>query len=392
MNILFIAPMPMIPSGGGLQRVTDILAQSFQRLEHKVYFLCYRDWEKTANHQLSAPQCYIPFSQGKEKEFVGYYLDFLERNNIDCVIFQWVDTLIEIWLKNTPKSIKTISTIHTQPFPGFYFSRCIFKKYPANTFKSLIWKCVGYLFPFIRKAYLKKTSIQHLNLLCSQSDRLCLLSEAFIPRIRTIAPSFKYNNLVAINNPFKRSSSIAAQNKENLIVIVCRVENETKNVFGFVDIWEKMEKRNPNWQAIVIGDGIDLKRIKQYVRKKRINNIDFVGHQEDVTSYYQRAKIQLITSFTEGFPMVMIEGMAAGCVPVVFDTFESVVDIVDDAFDGFIVKALDNNSMIDKVQNLIDNESLRKEMSKNASKKINKFSSDIIAQQWLNLINSIKKD
>lgn len=392
MNILFVAPMPMIPSNGGIQRVSDILAQSFQNLGHKVFFLCRRDWQDRNNERLSAPQSCIPISQEKADKSIGQYHEFLANNKIECVIFQWVDPLIELWLKNTPEHIRKISTLHTQPFSGYYFSGAIIRKSAVHSCKQLIWKCLGYTFPFLCSLYIKKAELRRLSMLSTFSDRLCLLSKAFIPRIESIAPSFKTDNLVAINNPFDGQCLYANQDKENLIVMVCRIENESKNVFGFVDIWRKVVERNPDWNAVIVGDGVDFQRIKKYASKKGTRNLEFVGQQHDVSPYYQRAKIQLITSFTEGFSMVMVEGMAAGCVPVVFNTFESVEDILDDTIDGLVVKALDNNAMADKVQYLIDNEDVRLAMSEKASKKIRKFASDIITRQWLDLIHSIKKE
>lgn len=392
MNILFVAPMPMIPSKGGIQRVSDVLATTIRGFGHKVFFLCRRDWESTSSEQTSAPQFCIPISQEKADESIEKYHDFLRTNNIEVVIFQWVDNLIELWLKNTPGRIKTISALHTQPFPGYYYSGKIIRRYAIRSIKHLIWKCIGYTCPCFRRHFIKKAELRKLNILMDHSDKICLLSKSFIPRIKAIAPLFELDNLVAINNPCTPISYSASYSKENLIVMVCRMENESKNVLGFINVWKKISHNNPDWNAILVGDGIDFNLIKKYASKKGITNLEFAGQQRDVSPFYQRAKILLITSFSEGFSMVIVEGMTSGCVPIAFNTFESVVDTIDDGVDGFIIKALDEEAMADKVQYLIDNEDIRLEMSEKAKRKIQKFAPDLIARQWLDLIDSIKKE
>ena len=148
---------------------------------------------------------------------------------------------------------------------------------------------------------------------------------------------------------------------------------------------------NSGWKAIVVGDGGDLFAMKQYAVNQDVQNIEFVGSQKNVATFYKEAKILLVTSFEEGFSMVLAEAMFWGCVPCVFDSYESVYDIVDPGVNGFISPAFEYPDMVSKIQRLINDHDLLKRMSLEAHKKSSYFNVERIALQWLELIRSIHK-
>ena len=145
-------------------------------------------------------------------------------------------------------------------------------------------------------------------------------------------------------------------------------------------------KKNPNWRAIVVGDGVDLQQTKSYANRLRVERIFFEGHQNDVGKYFSKAKFICCTSNYEGWPMVLIEAMQFGCIPISYNTFEAVYDIIDDGINGFIVnkKIL---SMAKRIQQCIDGEYNLNNLSEQAQQKVNKFSVDIIVNQWEKIIN-----
>lgn len=393
MNILFVNPAPIFPHKGGIQRVTDILARELIGMGNNVYFISSRN--KVDNGwQTCAPQYYLPLEEVEKKECVQRYHKLLERLNPDCIIFQWVDRNVEIYLESTPNNIKVISVVHQQPFAGYGYETLMLRNISNEgiDLRHRLFRFIGRHIPWPLRYKMVKGEKRHLAMLMQHSDRVCLLSEKFIPRVERFYDGIDSSKIMAISNPSSfMKEDLDMEAKDNTVIWVGRVNNFHKNVFDFVDVWEKIAKRHVNWNAIVVGDGLELKMLKAYAFGKSIQRIEFVGESNNVTEYYKKAKIQLVTSFCEGFSMVMLEGMSYGVVPVVYGTFESVEDIVDEEVNGFIAKPLDKEDMVRQVERLIDDPSLLSRLSKQGLRKIEKFDPRKIAEKWITLINSIQK-
>lgn len=67
--------------------------------------------------------------------------------------------------------------------------------------------------------------------------------------------------------------------------------------------------------------------------KLNLRNIEFKGTQPS-EPYYAESSVLCMTSTYEGFPMVLIEAQQYGCVPMAFDSFEAVHDIIEDGENG----------------------------------------------------------
>lgn len=393
MKILFIAPMPMIPHIGGIQRVTDVLTREFLRRGYVVEYLCQRYNSKNDIDALPAPQHYIKYETGREQLFIEQYLSLITKKQYDVIIFQWVDTYVNLWLHATPPTFKVISTIHHQPYPNRGFEKLVaLAEYP-KVLKFRLWNYLVRLFPWaerFRADYIWRSCF--LNL-AQHSDKVCLLSKAFIPRILKYTAGVNSQILCGINNPctFSSINEISLVGKENLVIWVGRIANASKNVTGFIDVWCQFNQLNPNWRAVILGDGPDMMACKRYAKKKEVKNLEFLGYCTHVQDYMRRAKIQCVTSFGEGFSMVLLEGMSNGCVPFVYDTYESLYDIVDDKIDGYISPAFDKGHMVNNMTKVANDNCLYLYNAQNALLKSKNFAVEKIVDQWIALIDSIKK-
>lgn len=390
MNILFVAPMPIVASKGGIQRVSDILAQEFIALGNQTYFLCRREEHLIKENVFSAPQFYIPIEKDISKS-INDYLLLLSRLHIEVVIFQWIDHLIYHWLKNTPKEIKIISTIHHQPFQGIGYERAIAKWSNPINFKMKCWKYLGMFFPSVHRYINVKIERNELAGMLPYVDRICFLSERFIPRVRKFMPLIDVHKLCGINNPLLdvNRDDFNINEKENIILFVGRITNASKNVYQFINVWHKFSELYPDWKAIVIGDGPDLQACKRYVEKKCVKRICFEGYCSNPSQFYKRAKAICITSYAEGFSMVLVESMQYGCVPFVYDTYEALHDIVVNNVTGYISSAFDTNDMVTKISTIADNEESYRKIVPQIINSTERFQASVIAKKWLTLIRSI---
>lgn len=104
--------------------------------------------------------------------------------------------------------------------------------------------------------------------------------------------------------------------------------------------------------------------------------------QETVRELYAQADVVISTSRYETLPGTIVEGMAAGCTPVTFDSGGQ-RDIVPDDSLGFLVEAYDTDafsSAIDKaLDSPVDKERLRSHIR-------NTFADEVVANRYLELI------
>ena len=171
--------------------------------------------------------------------------------------------------------------------------------------------------------------------------------------------------------------------KEPILLFVGRLDNRSKKLFTLIDIWYRLCKLYPQWKLIIVGDGPDKDVLIN--KAKDISNIEFKGYQ-DPREYYEKASIFCMTSIFEGFPMCLTEAMQFGCVPIAFDSFSAVYDIIKPGETGELVKSFDKKEYVGKLIHLIDDETYRKKLSKNAFQYVKRYDIANILPKWIELI------
>lgn len=387
MNIMFMFDVPIIANMGGVQRVTDVLAKEFVRRGNKVSFLCTSMAEqqnKRMDDKASCVQYYLSDDSDKAQQI----RNLAEMLNIDVVINQLSSDDAVPVLKAFPQGVLKIQVFHNQPFSTYKKERLILQGLTkTNSLGGTVFKYVGIIAPILVRNYYIEGAKKMFRQLLVSTDKLCLLSETYMERFRRFLPDVPVSKLTAINNPntFPDTVKINEGKRENMVLFVGRIENSSKNVYDFVRVWRILMKANPDWRAVVVGDGSDLERMKMYAQKLTVERISFEGNQVNVGEYYAKAKFLCCTSNYEGWPMVLVEAMQFGCIPVSYDTFEAVYDMIDDGNNGFIV-AKKPIVMAQCIQQCIDGKFDIFSLSQQAQRKVRKFSAANIVDQWENLI------
>ncbi|MDH8702179.1 glycosyltransferase involved in cell wall biosynthesis [Dysgonomonadaceae bacterium PH5-43] len=114
---------------------------------------------------------------------------------------------------------------------------------------------------------------------------------------------------------------------------------------------------------------------------KRINNVKFLGFQ-DPMPFYQSASVLCMTSNYEGWGMVLTESMQFGVVPIAFNSSGAFIDIINNEKNGILISPFNMAQYKKQLCNLLDNNSLRLEMSMNAQEDIKKYSVKNIVDSW----------
>lgn len=138
-----------------------------------------------------------------------------------------------------------------------------------------------------------------------------------------------------------------------------------------------------------------LHLVKKQVADYDLEHVSFEGFQQP-KPYYERASILLLTSEYEGFLLVLAECMSFGVIPVVYDSYSAVRDIIDDGKDGVVILYEKNGYDADKaacmLAQIMQNDFLRDMMAHAAIEKIKVYSVERIYQEWMRALTSLVKN
>lgn len=129
--------------------------------------------------------------------------------------------------------------------------------------------------------------------------------------------------------------------------------------------------------------------VTHYIKSNKLQNVVLEGFQTDTTQFYDSASILCMTSIFEGWGLVLVEAMSRGCIPIAFQSFKSVTEIIDNNENGILISPFNQNEYIDNLKSLMNDKAKRNRMSINAIEKSKKFSIENIGAKWEKLFTSI---
>lgn len=389
MRILFMTEFPVVPYLGGIERVTYILAEKFLKKGHEVAFLAVNSKAYIEKeNDFSSCQFFLEDCINEDERGINTIIKRFQPDIVINQLFTIEGANILDDIKD--KNIKKVSVCHNQPFAVYGRERLAKKLTIRHNFKGKCLRYLGILMPWVyRKGIYRLYRKTNLRIIFS-SDKVFLLSEKFILRLQKLLAIEEIEKFDAINNPNTfNSESIVEVKKENIILFVGRLENPQKNVKGFIDVWKKFHEHHKDWRAIIIGDGPHREIFESYAIKKSVESLEFVGSKKNISEYYKKSKILCLTSLYEGWGMVLTEAMASECVPVAFDSYESIHDIINSGENGFLIPAFDKEKMVEALNFLSQDEEKREKMAKKGKSSIKRFNAEIIADIWIDKLKSI---
>lgn len=104
---------------------------------------------------------------------------------------------------------------------------------------------------------------------------------------------------------------------------------------------------------------------------------------KDIESEYLNASIYAMSSYYEGFPMVLLESSSYGLCPIAFDIKTGPSDIIENNKSGYLIQDNDLHTYAHKLIELMSDENKRKTMGEAAKARVaQKFSKEAIMPLW----------
>lgn len=102
---------------------------------------------------------------------------------------------------------------------------------------------------------------------------------------------------------------------ENLGIFVGRLTVQ-KGILDLVDIAKEIEKENPRFKLIVIGDGPDKKQLLDKIEREKTKSVRLMGFidKEKKYEFMKKAKFFLFPSYEEGWGIALAEALYCNCL------------------------------------------------------------------------------
>ena len=388
-NILFLLKGLEI---GGLEVVTAVLANKFVEEGHQVSVFSFLGGKHSIADRFDARiKLYQQDDYSRSKENVAKLRKVLVDDKIDIIINQW--GLPYTPIKTARKAakgldVKIISVYHNAPsFNGRIQKLNIALMGCENLMKRLALRLMRFAF--------KKVTSRAMAYIYRHSDLFLVLSPSYIEEFKRFTGVSDDRYLQVLTNPITVEHDgyeYAFNEKQKEIIYVGRLDFVQKRVYRVIDTWNYLEERFPDWRLTIVGDGEDRENLENHVKYLGLKRVSFEGFQKPI-DYYKRASILLLTSDFEGFPLVLAECMSFGVIPVVYNSYSAVCDIIDDGKDGIVLPYHKNGYQAEKaagmIANIMKDDGKREQMALAAIKKSKEYSVEKIYSEWESVFHSL---
>jgi glycosyltransferase involved in cell wall biosynthesis len=236
------------------------------------------------------------------------------------------------------------------------------------------------------------------NIVCSQyMQSLCHFSFDFPNDKMTIIPNgVRYNEFSVKLSEKERSTHHKkyARESENIVAYIGRLVPE-KGVNVLLGAVKFVLERRPNTKFVIAGEGWHRNELENLSKDLGITDkVLFTGYlpDEDFLAYFNVAEVLVVPSTYEPFGIVALEGMATK-TPIVVSDVGGLSEIVDHGWTGMKVPPDNSMALADTIIELLENQSLRKNIVKNAWEKLmHVYDWSIIADHTIKIYEQVFKE
>ncbi len=231
------------------------------------------------------------------------------------------------------------------------------------------------------------------NFLLARAAAVTVLSERDRKFISLYHPNWKarviYNPALPLKQWFLPRPAFMPDTHKYVVAVGRFVRQ--KGFDRLLEAWRRVSDDFPDWKLLIIGAGPEESELKSLADTLDILHcVRFVAPVKGLEAVYRHAQLYVMSSRAEGFPMVLLEAMAAGLPAVSFSCTGPDV-IIRDGVDGFLVKQNYTDCLAEKLARLMKDDSQRAAFSKNAQQVIKRFSLKEYVDAYENLCFNARK-
>ncbi len=190
---------------------------------------------------------------------------------------------------------------------------------------------------------------------------------------------------------------VAEQIKEPFsLIAVGRYDDTIKRLDRVLEAFAHISWRKPQAKLYIVGEihlDMPLTILNNQTPRQRMEQLKidlekvvFTGWITDISPYYARSMIQLNTSESEGFGLIILEAANYG-VPTISFVNGGAETIITDGRDGYIVRSIEE--MVNRALLLLEHPNLYQHVSRQSKFLVKRFTKDKTILEWKNLVEGI---
>ncbi|KNF09179.1 glycosyltransferase [Gottschalkia purinilytica] len=279
----------------------------------------------------------------------------------------FIGAIIKIFCK-TP----IVTTIHSDYILDF----------KGNFYKSVVYKNLNYI------------ALKRMDYYIGVSNNFkeMMISRGFNKnKIFTVYNGIDTNIKMNIVDPkeFFNKYNISFKEESIKVGILARL-HPVKGLDVFLKGAQKVIEKNNNVEFFIAGDGEEEENLKNMSQSLNISkNVHFLGFVKEQFSFLNAIDINTITSYSESFPYVILEG-ALLKKPIVSSNVGGIKDLVSDEYTGFLFEPGEYDDFAEKLNILINDNKLIHEQGENLYSKVcNQYSSESMSRNHVKIYDEI---
>jgi len=228
------------------------------------------------------------------------------------------------------------------------------------------------------KNYVKKLqSLKNIDYIFALTDSLKRDYERFLRKTNV--------KIVVVPNMISMPKDKSSLRSGDLITI-CRLHS-IKKIDEMISIFSKLE--NDKTKLYIVGSGDEEERLKVMTENMGLTDrVIFTGYltKKEMIPYLKKSSVFLMTSITEGLPMVLLEAMSYGIPCIAYRTESGVSDIIDNGINGYIIDNRNEAIYVDTLNRMLKDKKELKRLGVGAKEKAYKFSREEVKKIWVDIL------
>lgn len=207
----------------------------------------------------------------------------------------------------------------------------------------------------------EKNSIEYMM---EHSERMIYVSRDLYQHYKRMYTGLGKGDVIYNGIDFDLSKTLSVTKDYEIecpTLVVCGSISKEKNQLEVLKALSILNKRNRKMKCLIIGSGKDeyVKILKKFICDNDIKHmVDFLGYQNNVFNYFEKAQLAIVPSYREAFGRVTIEYMLAGLGVIASNTGAN-PELIEDNVTGKLYKLGDCGNLADKIDEfLMDRKSL----------------------------------
>jgi glycosyltransferase involved in cell wall biosynthesis len=235
-------------------------------------------------------------------------------------------------------------------------------------------------------------------ILVSNEMKVDLENQVNVNKSKVINNPFDFDMMESLSNvPMLEKGFLFQKDKKYLICA-----GRCIKIKRFDVVIRSLQYLNDDIELVILGDGEERYKLIELAASFHLSSrVHCLGNVDNPLNFFKQSNIFILSSETEGFPMVIIEAMACGLPIISSDCISGPREILDaeggeleeEGYEitnlGILTKIGDSKCLADAITHLIDDENLIHKFKLNSTKRITDYSIDNISNKYIQNIQGI---